>query len=94
MNKSTRYLGLDVHAETISAAIAEGRGRHPISHSNPGYRPVVDRHGHLRALTAIDVSVSIARKIKLHPLCPFRTADDRKEHPNCCWWLGGTDAGA
>ena len=25
MRKSTRYLGLDVHAETITAAIAEGR---------------------------------------------------------------------
>ena len=27
MSNCTRYLGLDVHAETISAAIAEGRGR-------------------------------------------------------------------
>jgi transposase len=27
MGKNTRYVGLDVHAETISAAIAEGRGR-------------------------------------------------------------------
>ena len=27
MSKSTRYLGLDVHAETIAAAIAEGRGK-------------------------------------------------------------------
>ena len=27
MNNCTRYLGLDVHAETITAAIAEGRGR-------------------------------------------------------------------
>ena len=27
MHKSTRYLGLDVHAETTTAAIAEGRGR-------------------------------------------------------------------
>jgi hypothetical protein len=26
MTNCTRYLGLDVHAETISAAIAEGRG--------------------------------------------------------------------
>jgi hypothetical protein len=25
MSKNTRYLGLDVHAETITAAIAEGR---------------------------------------------------------------------
>ena len=25
MGKNTRYLGLDVHAETITAAIAEGR---------------------------------------------------------------------
>jgi hypothetical protein len=25
MNKNTRYLGLDVHAETITAAIAKGR---------------------------------------------------------------------
>ncbi len=27
MSNCTRYLGLDVHAETITAAIAEGRGR-------------------------------------------------------------------
>jgi len=27
MSNCTRYLGLDVHAETISAAIAEGRGK-------------------------------------------------------------------
>jgi hypothetical protein len=27
MTNCTRYLGLDVHAETISAAIAEGRGK-------------------------------------------------------------------
>ena len=27
MSKNTRYLGMDVHAETITAAIAEGRGR-------------------------------------------------------------------
>jgi transposase len=27
MSKNTRYLGLDVHAETITAAIAEGRHR-------------------------------------------------------------------
>jgi hypothetical protein len=27
MSTCTRYLGLDVHAETISAAIAEGRGK-------------------------------------------------------------------
>jgi len=27
MTNCTRYLGLDVHAETITAAIAEGRGR-------------------------------------------------------------------
>ena len=27
MTNSTRYLGLDVHAETITAAIAEGRGQ-------------------------------------------------------------------
>jgi transposase len=27
MSNSTRYLGLDVHAESISAAIAEGRGQ-------------------------------------------------------------------
>jgi hypothetical protein len=27
MEKDTRYLGLDVHAETIVAALAEGRGR-------------------------------------------------------------------
>jgi len=27
MSKCTRYLGLDVHAETITAAIAEGRGK-------------------------------------------------------------------
>jgi hypothetical protein len=26
MSNCTRYLGLDVHAETITAAIAEGRG--------------------------------------------------------------------
>jgi hypothetical protein len=27
MAKNTRYLGLDVHGETIAAAIAEGRGK-------------------------------------------------------------------
>jgi hypothetical protein len=27
MSNCTRYLGLDVHAESITAAIAEGRGR-------------------------------------------------------------------
>ena len=27
MSNCTRYLGLDVHAETITAAIAEGRDR-------------------------------------------------------------------
>jgi hypothetical protein len=27
MGKNTRYVGLDVHAETIAAAIAEGRGQ-------------------------------------------------------------------
>ena len=27
MSNCTRYLGLDVHAETITAAIAEGRGK-------------------------------------------------------------------
>jgi len=27
MSNCTRYLGLDVHAETITAAIAEGRGQ-------------------------------------------------------------------
>jgi hypothetical protein len=27
MSNCARYLGLDVHAETISAAIAEGRGK-------------------------------------------------------------------
>jgi len=27
MRKNTRYLGLDVHAETITAAIAEGRSK-------------------------------------------------------------------
>ena len=27
MSKNTRYLGLDVHAETITAALAEGRGK-------------------------------------------------------------------
>jgi len=27
MSNCTRYLGLDVHAETIVASIAEGRGR-------------------------------------------------------------------
>jgi hypothetical protein len=27
MSNCTRYLGLDVHAETISAAVAEGRGK-------------------------------------------------------------------
>jgi len=27
MTNCTRYLGLDVHAETITAAIAEGRGQ-------------------------------------------------------------------
>lgn len=27
MEKITRYVGLDVHGETIAAAVAEGRGR-------------------------------------------------------------------
>ena len=27
MTKNTRYLGLDVHVETTTPAIAEGRGR-------------------------------------------------------------------
>ena len=29
MSKNTGYLGMDVHAETITAAIAEGRGKIP-----------------------------------------------------------------
>ena len=58
MSKSTRYLGLDVHAETISAALAQGRT--PVQNLGK----VQNRAGAIKTL--IDRAVLTGRSISAH----------------------------
>lgn len=54
MSKNARYLGLDVHAETIAAAIAEGRGKMrssgQLANRPEAFRKLIDKLGGRRGL--------------------------------------------